>query len=300
MQATMVNFLELLPVVLVSIVIATFITRESHNGGLRWMDSNHKGRFAMTGPEGSEEDGQRSQEKPGNVSTDGDLVLVVTINITKGRETGFTVSSAPDRDALEAESTGGLNAYEATTIQAREQTVLCHSDTHRWTGLLGTVFNSIITPIVWKPCCSLFHLGFISLKIGFCCAYLFVISAVILLCISTAFRESKLSNKLIQNYFLPTITGMLVYLLGVLVLYAILPVTCMSLVVVYRSITNWFPKMRLTSEETIARCTVELPLRVLSLALAQTMKKRTPAHFVNVNPQYQQQHLHFRRNRRCG
>eukprot|EP00058_Branchiostoma_floridae_P024182 XP_002609672.1 hypothetical protein BRAFLDRAFT_83676 [Branchiostoma floridae] len=175
MQATMVNFLELLPVVLVSIAIATFITRESHNGGLKWMDSNHNGRFAMTGPEGSEEDGQRSQEKPGNVSTDGDLVFVVTINITQGRETGFTVPSAHDRDALEAEST-----------------------------------------------------------------------------------------------------------------------------VVYRSITNWFPKMRLTSEETIARCTVELPLRVLSLALAQTMKKRTPAHFVNVNPQYQQQHLHFRRNRRCG
>ncbi|XP_078656318.1 uncharacterized protein LOC144902644 [Branchiostoma floridae x Branchiostoma belcheri] len=266
--------------------------QEFHPGGLKWVDSSNGQRFTMMGLEDADDEGQRSQEKTaGNVSTDGESVLVVTINIT-----GFmTPTDGPNRmDALQTESTSG--DYEATTSEARKQTVFCLGGTQRWTGLLRTFLNSI----AWQPCCSLVRLVFLSIKIGFCCAYLFVMSSVILLCICTAF-PSELPNKLIQNYFLPAIIGMLVYLLGVLVLYAILPVVGMSLIVVYRSITNWFPKMRLTSEETIARCTVELPMKVLSLALAQLMKKgTTPSQFVN--PQYQHQHLHsnFRRNRRCG
>ncbi|XP_019638774.1 PREDICTED: uncharacterized protein LOC109480886 [Branchiostoma belcheri] len=165
-------------------VVGTQVVREPsdheqefhHSGGLKWVDSNNGERFAMMGLEDAEEEkGQRAQEKPaGNVSTDGESVLVVTINIT-----GFmTPTNGPNR------------------MDALHQT------------------------------------------------------------------ESR---------------------------------------VVYRSITNWFPKMRLTSEETIARCTVELPMKVLSLALAQLMKKGTTPSQI-VNPQYQHQHLHnnFRRNRRCG
>ncbi|XP_066272945.1 uncharacterized protein [Branchiostoma lanceolatum] len=270
--------------------------RESHNGGLKWMDYNTEVQFSTM--EDAVEEHHHSQEKTDNVSRGGDSVLIVTINVTLGQETGFTTPSSQRKDALGSESTDGLDDYEATTTEPpRQQTVFCLGGSQRWTGLLRNNFNSIITLIVWQPCCNLFHLAFLSLKIGFCCAYMLVISAVILLCISIAF-PSEVSNKLIQNYFLPAIIGMLVYLLGVLVLYAILPVICMFLVVVYRSITNWFPKMRLTSEETIARCTVELPMKVLSLALTQIMKKTTPTHFVN--PQYQQQHIHFRRNRRCG
>ncbi|KAI8501601.1 hypothetical protein Bbelb_208720 [Branchiostoma belcheri] len=157
--------------------------QEFHSGGLKWVDSSNGERIAMMGLEDAEEKGQGSQEKPaGNASTDGESVIVVTINITD-----FMTPSPNRMDALQAGTASG------------------------------------------------------DYEVG------------------------------------------------------------MSLIVVYRSITNWFPKMRLTSEETIARCTVELPMKVLSLALAQLMKKgTTPSQFVN--PQYQHQHLHnnFRRNRRCG